>query len=48
MNTWKPIITMDYTSFDKEICNLKKQRYKYKKIYLALNRCFYKVRVCEH
>ena len=26
MNTWKPIITMDHTSFDKEIFNLKKQR----------------------
>ena len=26
MNTWKPIITMNHTSFDKEICNLKKAK----------------------
>ena len=25
MNTWKPVITMDRTSFDKEIWNLKRQ-----------------------
>ena len=25
MNTWKPIITMVHTGFDKEICNFKKQ-----------------------
>ena len=25
MNTWKPIITMNHTGFDKDICNLKKQ-----------------------